>query len=195
MDVIAHPTSSVTERYARLGLSADRGTKLTTQLVKRTMLQKATVTTGHGSITVLALTAKSRSAVAEEEGADSDHRRGGPEHEYWKHKIAQVLRPDGWDVALEQQTADGHYVDVVAERDGECLAVEVETGKSDVVANVRRCLEAGFDRIVVVATSREAHHIAERRLRRAGLLKPPVELVRTTDFVRRHERQPADEAA
>ena len=184
IDVIAHPTSSVTERYGRLGLSADRGTKLTTQLVERKLLQKAAVTTGHGNITVLAPTVRARKAVGGEGSAEAGHRCGGPEHEYWKHKIAEVLQAQGHDVAFEARLENGHHVDVVAERDGERRAVEIETGKSDVVGNVRRCLETGFNRIVVVATSREAHHIVERKLRRADLLKPPVELVRAAKLCR-----------
>jgi len=209
IDVIAHPTSSVTERYGRLGLSADRGTRLCERLVERGLLKKGSVATGKGRMVVLAATAKARKAAGDEEASSetdvggapqepataTDIRCGGPEHEYWKHKIAEVLTEAGYEVALEKQTGDGHYVDVIAERDGERLAIEVETGKSDVVGNVRHCLETGFDRIVVVATSREAHHIVERRLRRAGLLKSPVELTRATDLVRRRRRRPASEAA
>ncbi len=209
IDVIAHPTSSVTERYGRLGLSADRGTKLTTRLVERGLLAKGSAATGRGRMVVLAASTKARKAVGDEEAsgetnareaseepaAATDARRGGPEHEYWKHKIAEVLKADGYEVTFEARLENGHYVDVVAERSGDRIAVEVETGKSDVVLNIRRCLEDSFDRIVVVATSREAHHVVERKLRRAGQLAPPVELVRATDFVSRQPRQSVDEAA
>ncbi len=106
-----------------------------------------------------------------------------------------MLKADGYEVTFEARLENGHYVDVVAERSGDRIAVEVETGKSDVVLNIRRCLEDSFDRIVVVATSREAHHVVERKLRRAGQLAPPVELVRATDFVSRQPRQSVDEAA
>ena len=41
----------------------------------------------------------------------------------------------------------------MAERDSKRIAFEIETGKSDAVANVKKCLDAGFNRVVVVATS------------------------------------------
>ncbi len=50
------------------------------------------------------------------------------------------------------------------------VAVEVETGKSDVVGNVKRALEAKVDRVIVVATDETALKVVERRLGEAGLL-------------------------
>ena len=41
----------------------------------------------------------------------------------------------------------------MAERDSKRIAFEIKTGKSDAVANVKKCLDAGFNRVVVVATS------------------------------------------
>ena len=41
----------------------------------------------------------------------------------------------------------------MAGRDGKQIAFEIETGKSDAIANVRKCLDAGLNRVVVVATS------------------------------------------
>jgi sugar-specific transcriptional regulator TrmB len=40
-------------------------------------------------------------------------------------------------------------------KDGKQIAFEVETGNSDAVGNIKKCLDAGLDRVVVVATSRE----------------------------------------
>jgi hypothetical protein len=43
-------------------------------------------------------------------------------------------------------------IDLVAARDGKQIVFEIETGKSDVEANVRKCREAGFDRVALVKT-------------------------------------------
>ncbi|MHC4477387.1 MAG: hypothetical protein ACYTEL_17200 [Planctomycetota bacterium] len=40
----------------------------------------------------------------------------------------------------------------MASRNGKRIAFEIETGKSDTVANVSKCLRAGFKEIAVVAT-------------------------------------------
>lgn len=47
-------------------------------------------------------------------------------------------------------------IDVLAERPGEKVAVEVETGKSNIKANLNKIEKAGFDRIILVATSATA---------------------------------------
>ena len=44
------------------------------------------------------------------------------------------------------------------------------TGKSDILRNVRQNLLSGFDRILIVATDRQAHGKVERELARCGLL-------------------------
>jgi hypothetical protein len=44
----------------------------------------------------------------------------------------------------------------LASRDGKRIAFEVETGQSDAAANVAKCLAAGVDSVVVVATSKGA---------------------------------------
>jgi len=36
----------------------------------------------------------------------------------------------------------------------ERIAIEVETGRSDVEGNVKKCKEAGFEKVVVVYTNR-----------------------------------------
>ena len=48
---------------------------------------------------------------------------------------------------------NGKTVALLATKEDRAIAFEIETGKSDVTANVRKCLGAGFDKITVVATS------------------------------------------
>ena len=42
--------------------------------------------------------------------------------------------------------------DLGAIKGNERIAIEVETGKSDVKENVRKCREAGFEKVVLVRT-------------------------------------------
>ena len=62
----------------------------------------------------------------------------------------------------------GGRVDALAVKNGERGGIEVDTGKSDVVANVLNCLQSGFGRILVVATTEVALLKTERDLGRAG---------------------------
>ena len=98
--------------------------------------------------------------------ADSDSdRHGGPVHRYWARRIAEHLRASGYTVTEEVPIGGGKAIDLVAERDGKRIAYEIETGKSDAAANVRKCLAAGMDKVVVVATSTTVHRALSRRIR------------------------------
>jgi hypothetical protein len=65
-------------------------------------------------------------------------------------------------------------VDVLAvSPDGtERVGVEIETGQSDVVRNVRNGLLSGYDRVIVVSCDGDATRKIERALAGAGLLVP-----------------------
>jgi len=62
--------------------------------------------------------------------------------------------------------------DVLAQRASESVAIEVETGKSDAVWNVKQDLSEGFGRVIVVATDEAGLRKTERELARAGLILP-----------------------
>ena len=64
----------------------------------------------------------------------------------------------------------GEFVDLLATRSKEVVGVEVETGKSDVVKNVKVDLMFGCTRIVVVATDKWAFEKVERELLKTGLM-------------------------
>ena len=73
-----------------------------------------------------------------------------------------------YEVTLEQPVPGDGVVDVVAARPGERIAVEVETGKSDIAANLSKLRGAGFDRVIVLATSPAAVAVCERAIQRLG---------------------------
>lgn len=74
------------------------------------------------------------------------------EHEYYKELVARHYRLNGYEVEKEVPIGEGKEVDLVATKGNESIAIEVETGKSDVEENIRKCKEAGFEKVVVVRT-------------------------------------------
>jgi hypothetical protein len=68
-----------------------------------------------------------------------------------------------------------------APRPGETVAVEIETGKSNTKENLAKIAHAGFDRIVLVATSPAASVVCQKVLAdvRGG---PPVQLLTWLDI-------------
>jgi predicted RecB family endonuclease len=74
------------------------------------------------------------------------------EHEYWKELVARRYCERGYSVEKEVHIGNNKAVDLVAIKDGRRIAIEIETGKSDIQANVEKCKEEGFNDIVVVHT-------------------------------------------
>jgi hypothetical protein len=169
-DIWMHPTSTTTDHYHSLRLSSRRGTGLQQMFLKRGLILSCPIVVGHSRIKVLALTELGKSALGIDEPAAD--RLGGPEHRYWKRRLAEHLKASGYSVTEEYPVGGGRTIDLVATRNGDRIAFEIETGRSDAVANVRKCLEAGMDRIIVVAVSADLRNRLVRTLR----LRPGVEL-------------------
>ena len=97
-------------------------------------------------------------------------------HEHWKRWYAARFEALGYDVELEASRNTGR-VDVLARRGAESVAIEVETGESDVVRNVTQDLLSRFTRIVVVATDHRVLRKVETQLAKADLLLVRVEII------------------
>ncbi|MHC4368259.1 MAG: hypothetical protein ACYSW8_11655, partial [Planctomycetota bacterium] len=77
-------------------------------------------------------------------------------HRYWVAQTARYFEKQGYDVTHEHAVKGNGAVDLLAQRHGTRTAVEVETGKSSITANLAKTKNAGFDKIVFVATSATA---------------------------------------
>ncbi len=162
-DVMSDGLSGVRARFARLSVGAGLGERLLVGLEAGAYLSSAAVPLAKGRVRVLQLTEKGAAALRARGHAVDISRRGGPEHEYWKGRVATHLRSHGWSVTAES-SCDGGYIDIVATRNGRRLAVEVETGASDVVANAEKCLAAGVDDVICFVTRRSRRNGVVRKL-------------------------------
>jgi hypothetical protein len=148
-DVALNPFEATHERYRRLGLTFYKGNRLRDALVDRGLLRVVEIRKQDGRVKLFEPTTAGRGFL-KENSVTTTWRHGGVVHGYWVRYAADVLRGKGWKVEVEKPIGGGSTVDVAAEKDCIRMAVEVETGNSDVVHNVKRTLEAGFDRVVVL---------------------------------------------
>ncbi len=169
-DVLAHQDDGVRTRYQRLGLSGEKGNRLKNQLVEAGILEEQEIKVGRTYRLLLRITPNAR----EKFGLKRTLGRGSLAHEYWKRFYASALRDKGYELQLEAPRPHGKagWVDVLARAAGQTLAVEIETGKSDVVWNVKQDLLSGFSRVLVVATDESAIRKVEKALAKAGLTIP-----------------------
>jgi len=155
-----HPTLTVTQRYSSLCLSSRGGTGVQKSLQTKRLVVALSISIGRGRTKILSLTDKGKAILGIIE-PDAD-RLGGPEHRYWKRRLADHLRASGYEVVEEFAVGGGKTIDLVATKGGKRIAFEIETGKSDAAGNVDKCLAAGFQRVITVATSTAALHALAR---------------------------------
>jgi len=150
-DIVRFQYSSTQERYRRLGWNFYKGNKVRDRMVKDGWIQVRTIKRPDGMVKVFELTEEGKDQ-AERSGLKVERtwRKGGLEHGYWVQEIKSLLREQGFAVQVEKGLGKGKSVDLEARREGRKIAVEVETGKSDVINNIRKDLEAGYDKILVV---------------------------------------------
>ncbi len=166
-DVLKYQDDSLRARYKRLRLNVDKGTRLKNQLVENGVLEEQEVKVGRARKVLLRVTPAARAKL----GLTANLGRGSLTHEYWKRFYAAILKEDGYHVELEATRQSGR-VDVLARKGTESIAVEIETGKSDVVWNVKQDLLSRFSSLLVVATDEGALWKVEGQLARTGLLIP-----------------------
>jgi len=167
-DIIEHEDDGVKIRYKRIGVSVGRGNRLKEELLERGWIEDEVVRVGKSRKVLLRLTKEGRQAL----GLDSMRaERGSLVHEYWKRWYAGQFKKRGYRVYLEVPRRSGS-IDLVARKGAENIAIEVETGKSDVVWNVRQDLLSNYDKVLVVATDEKALKKVEQKLAHAGLIIP-----------------------
>lgn len=158
--------------HARLGMSGRKGNTVEARLVTEGVLEEEQVKVGRTRKALLRLTPSAHRAFGLDKGKIEPRNRDSLAHEYWKRFYARRFSQKGYSVELEAPCGVGGRVDVLARKGLESVAIEVETGKSDVVSNVCNALRAKFTRVLVVATDRHALAKVERELAKTGLLLP-----------------------
>ncbi len=155
VDVMAQPLVGVVQRYRGLGFSRRKGNTLREACMERGWLVPVVILTRAGKTVLLDLTVEGRRLLRDLGHQVPDRSRWGSlEHEFWKQKTAEHLRNLGWKVAIEEMV--NGFTDLIAEKDGETMAVEIETGRSDWRANIDKNVRKGLRKILIIATSPEA---------------------------------------
>lgn len=153
-DVAEHPLFGSVERYRNLCLSRRKGNTIRESCIKKGLVVPVDIPTRSGKTVLLEITDEGKRALhALGYKVPERFRQGSLEHEYWKHKVAEKLKSDGWTIALEEPV--NGYADILAEKFGQKIAVEIETGKSDWRANVEKNIQNGITTVLIIATNRE----------------------------------------
>jgi hypothetical protein len=154
-DIARFPISGVVARYVRLGLNRYQGNNLQKGLLDKGLICWRPVSTRTGRLKVLVLTDAGKMAIPDVRVEEVFHKAGGFEHESAKLKAGEHYRKKGYAVTYEYKLPGGRAVDLVAEKDGKKIAIEIETGKSDAIYNITKNSVKGFDHIVCICLTKK----------------------------------------
>ena len=144
VSIVDEPLLGIAERYRKIRLNPKTGNKYKQQLISQALVKEVTIKTRSGRIKLLELTGKAAAAP-------KSLRHGGVEHLYWVRQVKRKMESKGYKVEEEFPIGKGESVDlaIISKKK---IAIEIETGKSDAIGNIRKCLKAGFD-VISMATN------------------------------------------
>ena len=151
IDIYQHPLAGVVKRYTRLAVSKRKGNEIKEKLETDTYIKAIDISTVRGRIKLFEITEKGEKILTPLGYKPKSWRKGGVEHQYWQYKVAQCYQYKGYAVKENYPLGNGKEVDIVVEKENEKIAIEIETGKSDIMANLEKC--QGFDTILCLVLS------------------------------------------
>ena len=155
-DVAARPLSTTVSRYQRLNLSRRRGNAIRQSLASAGIIESVTIATRSGQVVLYQLAETGR-MLCESVGIDpGPKQRESLEHRYWARQTARHFEKKGYEVSCEHPIKGNGAVDLLAQKVDEKIAIEIETGKSDIKTNITKTANSDFDRIILVATNPSA---------------------------------------
>ncbi len=152
-DIAERPLSTTVSRYQRLHLSRRRGNAVRQHLASAGIIAPVTIATRSGQVVLYQLTDLGRSVCSSAGLKAGPRPRESLEHSFWISRTVKHFSSKGYDVSCEHPVKGNGAIDILARKGGIQIAVEVETGKSNIRANLNKIKNAGFDRIILVATS------------------------------------------
>jgi len=152
-DVLDKPVDGVSKRYSRLGLSRRKGNEIKGELLTQSLIREVSIPLSSGRVVLLEATDKINriinSGVLRKGKSLGKH---SPEHEFWKEQVRKAYESKGYSTD-EEHPVNG-FIDLIAIKGEAKLFVEIETGKSDIQANVEKA--KGMENVIFVATNGHA---------------------------------------
>ncbi len=168
VDIVKHPFSTTTQRYKRLDTNPRRGNQIKADLLKKRFITDVGISTATGQVKLLQLTLTG-CALMGKKRRQSVIENPSLTHQYWVNEIKQVLEKNDYAVLKDHRFLSGGVVDLYATKAKINIAVEVETGKSNVLHNVRKCMNANVNHLIIAATTKEALAKMKAQLANANL--------------------------
>ena len=179
-DILKEPFAGINQHFKNVGVSTANGRRARASLEGKGLLEVKAIGLGdRGGQLLLAALTEQGAELLRQQGKDARHPyfQNGGEHEFWKDRFANHFSRLGYTVRKEAPV-NGH-ADLLATKGGERIAIEIETGKSDIRANIEKYRGKNYTRVILFATNpgvgRELYALAEQ----SGSIGVPVEVWNT----------------
>jgi len=179
IDIFENPFSTITQRYKNLKLNPKYGNQFKNLLISQGCIQPKKIITGKGWITLFDLTQKGR-MILRDLGYEGKVISEGIIHKFWKYKIADYYKQQGFEVLIEENI--NGRPDIIVKNGNKKVAIEIETGKSNYIENIKRDLDAGFDEVISVATNKSVEEKIREELNRKKILNNTLNVTSVLGF-------------
>lgn len=161
---------SMSDLYRKVGVNDYQGNKAKNKLVQKGLVEtiKLPKLEGKGRKPEALVLTEKGVAEAEKLGLKTKRkvgRRGGILHQYIVKILSEEIRQRGCKVEAEFSIGNGRSVDLVID---ERIAIEVETGESDIVSNIKKIAEAKFEKSLIVCESSSVKNFVKKNIRSLG---------------------------
>jgi hypothetical protein len=179
IDIYSNPFSGITQRYKKFKLNPKYGNKFKNKLISQGYIHPRKIITNSGRITLFELTQKAR-MILRDLGYEVKNSRESIVHKFWKQKFAEYYRNMNLEVLIEEKI--NGRPDIIVKNGNKKIAIEIETGKSDFIKNIKSALEAGFDEIICVATDKFVQEKIKQNLEKINITDNRVKIASVFDY-------------
>ncbi len=162
MLTIAVPFLSSSGYYDLLGINYREGNAAKAEAISKGLIVQHSYHSGRkGGKSVLLEPSKAAFATFK---MPSEYENPGFLHRYLQHQVKEAMTAQGFKATLEK-SVKGKNIDVVLEREGEKMAVEIAVTDRHELVNVRKNIfQAGFDKVVIIGKDRKVVAAVKKRI-------------------------------
>lgn len=175
----------ITELYNKTGLSPATGKKTREELVRAGWVIQNTINLGRkgGNVIFIEPTDKGATAL----GLPMPQKpkgKGGFEHAFWIDRAKIFYEDIGYTVTIEETIA-GKSIDLVARKENEVIAVEIERSSVHTSQNITKDLATGvISKVVVACKDKNTVTQAQKEFKKLSLDKNLVNFQLLSDFIK-----------